>query len=76
MARVSQQLGEEEAAIFRGHRLLVRDPALAAKVKADILHKQIDVRTALHEALAEYAKLFEQIRAANRAGAGEGEYHQ
>ena len=29
--RVSRQVGEEEAAIFRAHRLLLRDPALVGK---------------------------------------------
>lgn len=62
VAGVSQQLGEAEAAIFRGHRLLVRDPALASKVKSDIFHKKIEARTALHDALREYAELFEQIK--------------
>src|SRR5262245_47186781 len=59
--RVGQQLGEDEAAIFRGHRVLLRDPALATKVKSSIRLKKVDVRTALHEVLQEYTKLFEQI---------------
>src|SRR5262245_59603918 len=59
--RVCQQLGEEEAAIFRGHRLLLRDPALIGKVKSAILNKHIDARTALHETLEEYTKLFEKV---------------
>lgn len=61
IARVSQQVGEEEAAIFRAHRLLVRDPALIAKVKNTILDRHVDAATALHEAVEEYAKLFSQI---------------
>lgn len=59
--RVCQQLGEEEAAIFRGHRLLLRDPALIGKVKSAILNKHVDARTALHETLDEYTKLFEKV---------------
>src|ERR1700726_1179180 len=47
VARVSQQLGEDEAAIFRGHRLLLRDPALRTKVKTIILNKHLDARSAL-----------------------------
>src|SRR5205807_9549497 len=35
--RVGRQIGEEEAAIFRAHRLLLRDPALVAKVHTAIL---------------------------------------
>lgn len=61
IARVHQQLGEEEAAIFRGHRLLLRDPALIGKVKTSILDKQLDARTALHEVLDEYTALFDKF---------------
>jgi len=60
--RVSQQLGSDEAAIFRGHRLLLRDPALVGKVKTSILERQVDARTALHELLDEYTLLFEKIQ--------------
>src|SRR5581483_4747084 len=62
VARVCQQLGEEEAAIFRGHRLLLRDPALIGKVKSAILHRHIDAQSALHEVLDEYANLFATIQ--------------
>ena len=51
IARVSAQVGEEEAAIFRAHRQLLRDPALIGKVKSIILNKHVDARTALQEAL-------------------------
>jgi phosphoenolpyruvate-protein phosphotransferase len=61
IARVSQQLGEDEAAIFRAHRLLLRDPALVSRVKTAILTRQVDATTALHEPLEEYGTLFEQI---------------
>jgi phosphoenolpyruvate-protein phosphotransferase len=61
VARVNQQLGEKEAAIFQAHRLLLRDPALLGKVKSIILHRQVDARTALHEVLDEYTALFAQI---------------
>jgi phosphotransferase system enzyme I (PtsI) len=62
VTRVTQQLGEDEAAIFRGHRLLLRDPALITKVKTTILNKKVDARTALQEALDDYTKLFEKIQ--------------
>lgn len=62
VARVSQQVGEEEAAIFRSHRLLLRDPALITKVKSAILERLVDARTALHELLDEYSALFEKIQ--------------
>jgi phosphoenolpyruvate-protein phosphotransferase len=62
IARVTRQLGEEEAAIFRSHRLLVRDPALVGKVKSAILNRHLDARAALQEALDEYQTLFSQIQ--------------
>ncbi len=62
IARVTRQLGEEEAAIFRAHRMLLRDPALVGKVKSAILNRRVDARTALHEALDEYTVLFGQIQ--------------
>ncbi len=62
IGRVSQQLGEEQAAIFRGHRLLLRDPALLGKVKNAILTKHVDAPTALHEVLEEYTRLFSQFQ--------------
>ena len=62
VARVSQQVGEEEAAIFRAHRALLRDPSLIAKVKSAILNKKIDAPSALHEVLEEYSALFAKIQ--------------
>jgi phosphoenolpyruvate-protein kinase (PTS system EI component) len=62
VARVTEQLGEEEAAIFRGHRLLLRDPALVTKVKTIILTRKVDASTALHETLDEYTQLFSAIQ--------------
>jgi phosphoenolpyruvate-protein phosphotransferase len=62
VARVSQEVGDEKANIFRAHRMLLRDPALISKVKAAILTRHVDAQTALQEALADYAKLFEQIQ--------------
>ena len=40
--RVAKQLGEEEAAIFRAHRQLLRDPGLLGKVKSAILDRHVD----------------------------------
>ncbi|HMC65797.1 MAG TPA: phosphoenolpyruvate--protein phosphotransferase [Gemmataceae bacterium] len=60
--RVSKEVGDHQAAIFRAHRLLLRDPALVSRVKSAILGRHVDARTALHELLEEYAKLFAQIQ--------------
>ncbi|HYT88535.1 MAG TPA: phosphoenolpyruvate--protein phosphotransferase [Gemmataceae bacterium] len=62
VARVREQIGEEEAGIFQAHRLLLRDPAFITKVKSAILNRHVDARTALHDVLDEYATLFAQIQ--------------
>src|SRR5215469_171830 len=59
--RVSRQVGEDEAAIFRAHRLLLRDPTLSNRVKTAVLERQIDAASALRAILDEYDKLFGQI---------------
>ncbi len=61
VSRVSQQVGEQEAAIFRANRLLLRDPTLATKVKAAITQRHVDAATALRETLDEYNELFSRI---------------
>jgi phosphoenolpyruvate-protein phosphotransferase len=61
IARVCAQLGEDQAAIFRAHRLLLRDPALIGKIKSTIVNRHVDAPSALHEALEEYTALFSKI---------------
>jgi phosphoenolpyruvate-protein phosphotransferase len=62
IARVTQQLGKEEAGIFQVHRQLLRDPALVGRVKSAILDRHVDSRTALQELLDEYAIAFQKIK--------------
>lgn len=62
IARVQKQVGEDEAAIFRAHRMLLRDPALIGKVKLHISTKQEDARSALLAAVGEYEQLFARIQ--------------
>jgi phosphoenolpyruvate-protein phosphotransferase len=61
IARVAHQVGEDEAAIFRAHRQLLRDPGLTNKVKAAICGRQVDAPTALREVLDEYGRFFAQM---------------
>ncbi len=61
VARVSSQVGESEADIFRAHRQLLRDPSFLAKVTEWILNDKLDARAALAIAFAEYAELFNKI---------------
>jgi phosphotransferase system enzyme I (PtsI) len=59
--RVAKQVGNDEAGIFRAHRILLRDPALVGKVKSSILGKKVDARSALQDALDDYTTLFSKI---------------
>jgi phosphoenolpyruvate-protein phosphotransferase len=59
--RVSRQIGEEQASIFRAHRQLLRDPSLAGKVKARICEERVDAATALRASLDEYSALFQKM---------------
>ncbi|MCY2987277.1 MAG: phosphoenolpyruvate--protein phosphotransferase, partial [Planctomycetota bacterium] len=62
IVRVTRQIGEEEAAIFRAHRLLSTDPAFIAKVKEAIVDRHLNAETALRESLAEYTVLFSELQ--------------
>jgi phosphoenolpyruvate-protein phosphotransferase len=61
VSRVTQQVGEEEAAIFRAHRLLLRDPTLIGKVKSVIFTRRVDAGTALHNVVEEYTAMLSEI---------------
>ncbi|MCE9530499.1 MAG: phosphoenolpyruvate--protein phosphotransferase [Planctomycetes bacterium] len=61
ISRVSKEVGEDAAAIFRSHRVLLRDPGLANKVKREIQVHGVDAPTALDRALEEYTSLFARI---------------
>jgi phosphoenolpyruvate-protein phosphotransferase len=59
--RVTQQVGEDEAAIFRAHQLLLRDPAFVGKVRGAIMDKRIDAVAAVQRTIEEYKALFSHI---------------
>ena len=59
--RVAHEVDEDAASIFRAHRLLLRDPALVAKVKGFILNQHVNAAAALQMALDEYTALFARI---------------
>jgi phosphoenolpyruvate-protein phosphotransferase len=61
IARVSRQVGEDEAAIFRAHRQALRDPSFQGRVKAAIVERKISAASALRETLDEYAALYEKL---------------
>ncbi|MEZ6140640.1 MAG: phosphoenolpyruvate--protein phosphotransferase [Zavarzinella sp.] len=59
--RVRKDIGENEAAIFQAHRLLLNDPALVSKVKGIIIRDQVNAIAALDRTLEEYRTLFSAI---------------
>jgi phosphotransferase system enzyme I (PtsI) len=61
VARVSRQVGQEEAAIFHAHRMLLRDPTLLSRVKSAITQQRIDAATALRQTLDDYQTLFANL---------------
>lgn len=60
--RIRREVGEEAAAVFVAHRMLVRDTAFVAKVKGFITEDQRDAVSSLQKALEEYDVLFARIR--------------
>jgi phosphoenolpyruvate-protein phosphotransferase (PTS system enzyme I) len=61
IARVSHEIGDDEAAIFRAHRLLLRDNTLSHRVKNAIRDRRVDAASALRQVLDEYNALNQQI---------------
>jgi phosphotransferase system enzyme I (PtsI) len=60
--KVSSQVGPEQAAIFRAHEAILRDPAFTAKVRSWIVDKRETTQSALHHILNEYTSLFTRTR--------------
>jgi phosphoenolpyruvate-protein phosphotransferase (PTS system enzyme I) len=61
IVRVGNEVGDDAAAIFRSHRVLLRDPALAENVKRFIREHKANAVSALNNALEEYTSLFARI---------------
>jgi len=61
IVRVGNEIGDDAAAIFRSHRVLLRDPALSENVKRFIRERKADAVSALNHALEEYNSLFARI---------------
>jgi phosphoenolpyruvate-protein phosphotransferase len=62
IARVTGQLGEDEAAIPRAHRRLLLDPALRDKVHSAIRDHRLTAPAALQRVLDEYTGIFGQTQ--------------
>ncbi|MFM7315660.1 MAG: phosphoenolpyruvate--protein phosphotransferase [bacterium] len=59
--KVESQIGREEAAIFRSHLTMVRDPGLRQKVHSLIEGQQITAMSALQGVLKQYVSRFENF---------------
>ncbi|MCD4812798.1 phosphoenolpyruvate--protein phosphotransferase [bacterium] len=59
--RVEQELGQEEAAIFSSHNLLLNDPSLYAKVEKRLINLGVNLESALEETIEEMAQIFLKI---------------
>jgi phosphotransferase system enzyme I (PtsI) len=60
--KVSTQVGPAQAAIFRAHEAILRDPAFTAKVRSWIVDHRETAQSALHRILNEYTSLFARTR--------------
>jgi phosphotransferase system enzyme I (PtsI) len=60
IARVAEQLGEDDTAILRAHRRLLRDPALLDKVRSIVRDRRLPAVASLQQVFDEYAALFGQ----------------
>ncbi len=59
--RVAKELGEEEAAIFSSHRLLLDDPAFYARVEKRLITENINLEAAVEDVVEEMMRLFKKI---------------
>ena len=60
--KVSTQVGEKEAEIFRVHEMILHDPAFTAKVRAWIAGDRLTAAGALHQLMNEYTSLFARTK--------------
>ncbi len=60
--KVSAQVGPDQAAIFRTHESILRDPTFTAKIRAWIAEHHESAAGALHHVLNEYTSLFARTR--------------
>ncbi|RCS40661.1 phosphoenolpyruvate--protein phosphotransferase [Bremerella cremea] len=57
-AKVEEQIGKSEAAIFAVHQTILRDPAFTNKVRHWIVEEHLTAAGALHRLLEEYTTIF------------------
>ena len=60
--KVASQVGPDEAAVFRVHESILRDPAFRTKVHGWIVDERQTAQAALHRLLEQYTELFSKTR--------------
>jgi len=60
--KVEAQVGQEEAAIFRVHETILRDPAFIKQVRSWIVDDRVTASAALHQLLHQYSTLFARTK--------------
>ncbi|HEX5446827.1 MAG TPA: phosphoenolpyruvate--protein phosphotransferase [Pirellulales bacterium] len=60
--KVASQVGQEQAAVFRAHQAILRDPAFTAKMRQGIEATRQPAEAALHDVLAEYTAIFDRTQ--------------
>jgi phosphotransferase system enzyme I (PtsI) len=61
-AKVSSQVGAEQAAIFLSHEAILHDPAFTEKIRGWIVDEHQSATAALHAVLNEYTSLFARTK--------------
>jgi phosphotransferase system enzyme I (PtsI) len=61
-AKVTSQVGAEQAAVFRAHESILHDPAFTEKIRHWIVDQRQSATGALHNVLNEYADLFARTK--------------
>ena len=59
--KVTQQIGTDEAAIFRAHESILRDPALAQKVRQFISERRLTAAAAIEAVADDYRRFFDRV---------------
>ncbi len=61
-AKITSQVGPDQAAIFLAHESILHDPALTEKIRHWIVDERQSAPAALHNMLGEYTSLFAQTK--------------
>jgi len=59
--RVERELGQEEAAIFSSHNLLLHDPAFYARVEKKLINENLNLEAVVEDVIEELVKIFLKI---------------